>query len=104
MSDSDGGGAMESGVADALALFDAWSAHSVMQQRLPSLALTVVHGGRPAWTRTFGHAELGVKTAATPRTRYRIGSITKTFTALAVLQLHEEGKLRLDDRVSSHVK
>jgi CubicO group peptidase (beta-lactamase class C family) len=94
---------MTSGIAQALPLLDAWVAYSVMQQHVPSVALTVVQGDRPVWTKAFGWADVGAKTAATPRTRYRIGSITKTFTALAILQLHEEGKLRLDDRVRDHV-
>lgn len=94
---------MTSGIAQALPLLDAWVAYSVMQQHVPSVALTVVQGDRPVWTKAFGWADVSAKTAATPRTRYRIGSITKTFTALAILQLHEEGKLRLDDRVRDHV-
>src|SRR2546427_2005260 len=95
---------MTSGVAQALSLLEAWTAHSVKQQHLPSAALTVVQGDRPVWTKAFGYAELSAKTAATPQTLYPIGSITKTFTALAILQLHEDGKLRLDDRVRDHVK
>src|SRR5260221_13222387 len=94
---------MTNAVAQALPLLDAWTAHSLMQQRVPSVALTVVHGGRVVWTKAFGYAEMSAKTAATPQTLYRIGSVTKTFTALATLQLHEGGKLRLDDRVRDHV-
>src|SRR6266849_5612921 len=94
---------MTNGVTQALPLLDAWTAHSLMQQRVPSVALTVVHGDRPVWTKAFGYAEMGAKAAATPQTLYRIGSITKTFTALATLQLHEGGKLRLDDRVRDHL-
>src|SRR5712671_4416478 len=94
---------MTSGIAQALSLLDAWTAHSVMQQHLPGVALTVVHGDRPVWTKAFGYADVSAKAPATPQTRYRIGSITKTFTALAVLQLHDEGKLRLDERVRDHV-
>jgi len=94
---------MTSGIEQALPLLDAWTAHSVMQQHLPSVALTVVHGDRPVWTKAFGYADVSARTAATPQTPYRIGSVTKTFTALAILQLHEDGKLRLDDRVRDHV-
>src|SRR5260221_14341857 len=93
---------MTSDVAQALSLLDAWTAHSVMQQRPPSVALTVVHGDRPIWTRVFGYADAAARTAATPQTPYRVGSITKTFTALAILQLDEGGKLRLDDRDSEY--
>jgi D-alanyl-D-alanine carboxypeptidase len=95
--------AMTSGIAQALPLLDAWTAYSVMEQHVPSVAIAVVHGDRPLWAKAFGLADLSAKTAATTQTRYRIGSITKTFTALAILQLHEEGKLRLDDRVRDHV-
>lgn len=95
---------MTSGVAQALSLLDAWTAHSILQQHAPSVAITVVQGDRPVWTKAFGCAETGAKTPATPQTLYRIGSITKTFTALAILQLHEDGKLRLDDRVRDHVR
>jgi CubicO group peptidase (beta-lactamase class C family) len=94
---------MTGAVAQAFSLLDAWTAHSVMQQHLPSVALTVVHGDRPIWTRAFGYADVSARAAATPQTPYRIGSITKTFTAAAILQLHEGGKLRLDDRVRDHV-
>ncbi len=71
---------MTNAVAQALPLLDAWTAHSLMQQRVPSVALTVVHGGRVVWTKAFGYAEMSAKTAATPQTLYRIGSVTKTFT------------------------
>src|SRR5229473_1800459 len=94
---------MTNGVTQALPLLDAWTAHSLMQQRVPSVALTVVHGDGPVWTKVFGYADVSQKTAATQQTLYRIGSVTKTFTALAILQLHEGGKLRLDDRVRDHV-
>src|SRR5713101_2985433 len=95
---------MTSGIAQALPPLDASTEHSVMQQHVASVALTVVLGDRPVWTKAFGYAKMSVKTAATPQTPYRIGSVTKTFTALAILQLHEDGKLRLDDRVCDHVK
>jgi CubicO group peptidase (beta-lactamase class C family) len=94
---------MTSGIVQALSLLDAWTAHSVMQQHLPSVALTVVHGDRPVWTKAYGYADVSAKAPATPQTRYRIGSITKTFTAAAILQLREDGKLGLDDRVRDHV-
>src|SRR3989454_2724393 len=94
---------MTSGIAQALPLLDAWATYSAMQQHIPSVALTVVHGDGPVWTKAFGYADVRQKTAATPQTLYRIGSVTKTFTALAILQLREAGKLKLDDRVRHHV-
>src|SRR5258706_9480775 len=94
---------MTNAVAQVLPILEAWTAHTVLQQQLPSVTLTVVHGDRPLWTRAFGYADVAAKVAATPQTRYRIGSITKTFTGLAILQLLEDRSLKLDDRVRDHV-
>jgi len=59
-----------------------------------------VRGGRIVITTAYGSASLDPKRDATPDMRYAIGSITKQFTAAAVLLLQEEGKLSLDDPVS----
>lgn len=64
-----------------------------------SLAVAVVREGQVIFTRAVGLADRGQKLAATPATRYRIGSITKVFTALAIMQLVESGRLSLDDRL-----
>jgi CubicO group peptidase (beta-lactamase class C family) len=61
--------------------------------RLPSLVAAVGFGARPWWTREVG--EVG--------RQYRVGSITKTFTAALVMRLRDEGRLDLDDPVSVHV-
>lgn len=55
----------------------------------------VMHGGK-RWVRGYGSRDLAHRLAATPRTTYRMASITKSFTAVAVLQLVNEGKLDLD--------
>src|SRR5258706_5753465 len=94
---------MTNAVAQVLPILEAWTAHTVLQQQLPSVTLTVVHGDRPLWTRAFGYADVAAKVAATPQTRYRIGSITKTFTALPILQLLQDRSLKLDHRVRDHV-
>ena len=65
----------------------------------PSASIAIVKDGKVAWTAAYGLARLEPKTAATPEMRYSIGSISKQFTAAAVLLLAEEGKLSLDDRV-----
>ncbi|GAB3638149.1 serine hydrolase domain-containing protein [Hymenobacter arcticus] len=58
-----------------------------------SLALS--HDGQVVYSRAFGEVQLTPQTPATPATRYRIGSITKMFTAVMVFQLIEEKKLAL---------
>ncbi len=64
----------------------------------PSTSIAVVRGGVIVYERAFGEARAGVP--ATPAMRYAIGSVSKQFTAAAVLLLAEDGKLSLDDPVS----
>ncbi len=72
-------------------------------ERLPSIAGAVVRDGETVWSGAVGLAEIEEEIEATPETQYRVGSVTKTFTAVAVMQLRDEGKLDLDDRVEEHI-
>lgn len=65
-------------------------------------SVLVARGGKPVFERSYGMANREWETPAGPDTRYRIGSITKQFTAAAILQLVEGGKLNLDDPVALH--
>lgn len=67
--------------------------------RLPGVSLALVRGDEVVYARGFGFRDLEKRLPATPSTAYGIGSITKSFTALGILQLAEEGKLSLDDPV-----
>jgi CubicO group peptidase (beta-lactamase class C family) len=71
--------------------------------RLPSVAAAVVRNGERVWSSAVGSASYDDDRAATPDTQYRIGSITKTFTATAIMQLYAAGKLDLDDRLELHL-
>src|SRR5690606_4364041 len=55
--------------------------------------------GKPVVWRAYGYADLERGVRATPATNYRLASVTKQFTAAAILLLAEDGNLRLDDRV-----
>ena len=70
---------------------------------VPSASLAVVKDGKIAYLQAYGNARLDPSTPATPQMRYSIGSISKQFTAAAILMLAEEGKLSLDDPVSKYV-
>lgn len=70
------------------------------QTGAPSVSIAVVNGGEIAYAKAYGAAGLAPRRAATPATRYAIDSISKEFTAAAVLKLQEAGKLSLDDRVA----
>jgi CubicO group peptidase (beta-lactamase class C family) len=73
-----------------------------VQYRLPSVSAAVYRGEKTVWTETVGIAD-DTGREATPETQYRIGSITKTFTAAAVLLLREDGTLVLDDPIERHL-
>src|ERR671939_822072 len=71
--------------------------------RLPSVAAAVVRKGETVWSNAVGFADYEEDREATPGTQYRIGSITKTFTATAIMQLRDAGALDLDDRLEQHL-
>jgi CubicO group peptidase (beta-lactamase class C family) len=71
--------------------------------RLPSVAASVVRKGELVWTGAVGSADYDEGRVATADTQYRIGSITKTFTATAIMQLRDAGELDLDDRLEQHL-
>jgi CubicO group peptidase (beta-lactamase class C family) len=72
--------------------------------RLPSVAAAVTRDGEPVWAGAVGSANYAESREATAETQYRIGSITKTFTAVAIMQQRAEGKLDLDDRLEQHIE
>jgi CubicO group peptidase (beta-lactamase class C family) len=67
---------------------------------VPSASIAVVRDGKLAYAHAYGDARLDPKTRATPAMRYSIGSISKEFTAAAILMLQQQGKLSLDDKVA----
>lgn len=65
--------------------------------------LAVAHDGEVVFEKAYGKADREKGVVATPATRFRIGSLTKQFTAAAILTLAEQGKLRLDDPIRAHL-
>ena len=70
---------------------------------VPSASVAVVQGGRIVLVKTYGHAKLDPPTLAKPEMRYGIGSISKQFTASAMMFLVQDGKLSLDDPVGKYL-
>ena len=66
----------------------------------PSASVAVVLNGKIAYVHAYGYAKINPDVAATPDMRYAIGSISKQFTAAAILLLQQQGKLSLNDPVS----
>lgn len=69
----------------------------------PGCAAAVVRDGRTIYARGFGLADLSHRVRIGPDTVFEIASVSKQFTALAVLLLEADGKLRLDDSVQQHL-
>jgi CubicO group peptidase (beta-lactamase class C family) len=79
-------------------------AEQVLELRgVPSASIAVVEDGKLVYTHAYGLAHIDPPKAATPAMRYSIGSISKQFTATAILLLQEQGKLNLDDAVGKYV-
>jgi CubicO group peptidase (beta-lactamase class C family) len=72
-------------------------------ERIPSFSAAAVGNGEVVWQEARGLADVEAEAAATHDTQYRVGSITKTFTAAAIMQLRDAGELDLDDRLEQHV-
>ena len=70
---------------------------------VPSASVAIVQDGKIAYVQAYGNARLQPATPAASPMRYSIGSISKQFTATAIVMLAEEGKLSLDDPVSKYV-
>lgn len=70
---------------------------------VPSASVAIVKDGHIAYLQAYGNARLDPLTPARPEMRYSIGSISKQFTATAMLLLQEQGKLSLDDKVAKFI-
>jgi CubicO group peptidase (beta-lactamase class C family) len=89
--------------SDPAGALDRLLAEAQARERLPGIAAAVARDGRPVWSRALGVADAAAGRAATTDTQFRVGSITKTFTAAAVLQLRDAGALDLEDRIGGHL-
>lgn len=70
---------------------------------VPGASVAVVQHGRVVLTRAYGRANLERQTPATSEMRYALGSISKQFTATAMLLLQQDGKLKIDDPVGKYI-
>ena len=91
-------------VADTAAI-SAFITHEMRDKGLPAVSIALVDGDRTVWARGFGRARGGRRDAApaTAETVYRVGSISKLFTDLALMRLVEAGKVDLDAPVTRYL-
>ncbi len=90
-------------VLGAERLFSAWMEGQMAYRGLPGIAVGVVSDQELVWATGFGFADLNTKAPMTPATKFRMASHSKLFTAIAIMQLREQGKLRLDDPVEKYL-
>ncbi len=80
-----------------------FAARWLRRWKVPGASVAVVRRGRPAEFRAYGYRDRERRLPATPRTVYGLASVTKSFTALAILRLEEEGRLSVHDPVVRHL-
>ncbi len=73
------------------------------RNNVTGLSIALVDDQRVVWAQGFGYADTANKVPATPETLYRVGSISKLFTATAVMQLAEEGKIDIDQPLQTYL-
>lgn len=87
-------------VAEALSKF---VQHEMEDKKLPAFSIALVDDQQVVWAQGFGYADPDKKIPATPETVYRIGSVSKLFTDIGVMQLVERGELDLDAPIQTYL-
>ncbi|HEX9166931.1 MAG TPA: serine hydrolase domain-containing protein [Gemmatimonadales bacterium] len=82
---------------------DSVVAEAMTRSKTPGMSVAVQHGATVILAKGYGMADLESSAPASANTVYRLGSVTKQFTALAIMQLVEAGKVRLDDEISAYL-
>jgi CubicO group peptidase (beta-lactamase class C family) len=88
---------------DGVAYADQWLAYRQSVRDIPGVAFAVRHDQDLLVSKTYGSANLEHDVALTPQHIFRVASHSKMFTATAIMQLVELGRLRLDDPLSTHI-
>jgi D-alanyl-D-alanine carboxypeptidase len=91
------------GVKAAERLFESWLQGQMAYRGLPGIAIGVVYDQQIVWAKGFGLADREARTPMTQATKFRMASHSKVFTATAIMQLKDQGKLRLDDPVVKYL-
>lgn len=93
--------------ADATPLADAvdkYARAQLVERRIPGMAIAVIQHGAIQKIGSYGQASVEFDAPVRSSTRFSVASISKCFTAVAIMTLVEAGKLRLDDAIASHLR
>jgi CubicO group peptidase (beta-lactamase class C family) len=77
-----------------------WLFNRVIEPNYPGAAVLVARDGQIVYEKGYGYADIGHAVKVRPETAFRIGSVSKQFTAAAILKLQEDGKLSVQDKLS----
>jgi CubicO group peptidase (beta-lactamase class C family) len=86
---------------DAFNLIDKWMSGQRDFDRLPGISIAIVKDQNMVWSKGYGYADVEKKIPMEPGSICSICSISKLFTSIAVMQLVEQGKIRLDDSITA---
>ncbi|HAT38158.1 MAG TPA: serine hydrolase, partial [Gemmatimonadetes bacterium] len=93
----------EPSVEAQIELFSNWMEGQIEIRNLPGIVVGVISGDDLVWAKGFGYADVESERAMETTTRFRMASHSKLFTATAIMQLREQGKIRLDDPVTDYL-
>jgi CubicO group peptidase (beta-lactamase class C family) len=82
---------------------DAFVLDTMRARRIPGVAVEVAHGGTAVYRKAFGVSNLETRTPMTPDSVFELASVTKQFTAAAIMMLVEAGKVRLDASIHTYI-
>jgi D-alanyl-D-alanine carboxypeptidase len=82
---------------------NAYLKSEMAKRHIPGLSLAVVRDGRVILLRSYGQADVELSVPVTPDSIFKLASVTKPFTAMAIMMLVEEGKISLDGRVAAYL-
>lgn len=90
-------------ITQAVAYIEKWLDINFRQSAIPGLQVAIQHEDTLVYSGAFGYSDIETETKLTPAHALRVASHSKTFTATALMQLVEAGKIHLDDTVSQYV-
>jgi D-alanyl-D-alanine carboxypeptidase len=88
---------------DAISDIRHYIGHLKVERSIPGLSVAIVKGKDIIWADGFGLADHRKGIPCSPKTIYRIASLTKIFTATLAMKIREEGSLNLDDPITAHI-
>lgn len=88
---------------EALAYVDSWLPYKFERSEIPGMSVSIAHKGKVIFSKAYGYSNVEAKKKMTSEHIFRVASHSKTFTVVAIMQLQEKAKLRLDDPIVGYI-